>query len=297
MAEELGLTAALDSALTRLRRSPIGGYHADGPAASEPIAWAAIALAHAGEPAAAQAGARWLAERQAGDGSVGVTAEQAEPAWTTALAILAWRAVDPVGYAQPIASASDWALDQEPWTQPPNPVLGHDLSLAGWSWAPDTHSWLEPTAFFAVALRDGTLATHPRRVEAVRLLQDRLLPSGGANYGNTVVFGQELLQHAQASGVAAWALAGERVDDPRLRLTLDYLADTIRQPLGAASVAWAVRGLAAHGLAGEDAAARLSAAWSRVGRDNGLYKPALFALAAQATLTHNRLPIRPVAAR
>lgn len=273
------IEAARAAAFDRLAAAPVAGYSAQGEHASEPTAWAALALAGAGRDAAPQA-AEWLAARQSADGSVGVTASQAEPCWPTALAMLAWRGVDAERFAPAIDRAANWALHQSPWTAPRDPRFGHDTTLAGWSWAPATHSWLEPTAFFVAALRATEHRDHPRRLEAVGLLVDRLLPSGGANYGNTTVFGQTLLQHVHSSGVAAWALGGESVADPRLGATLDYLADAVARPTGAASLAWAARGLAAHGRADAALARRVAEALDRVG-DASLHKTALLTLALQ----------------
>lgn len=272
-------------AIERLARQPVGGYHPDGEAASEPTAWATIALARAGEAAAARTGAEWLAGRQARDGSVGVTESQDGPFWPTALAMLAWDEVSANHYADRIERAADWAFGQEPWKAPRMATFGHDTQLAGWSWAPDTHSWLEPTAFFSVALRATGHADHPRRQEAVRLLVDRLLPGGGANYGNTTVFDQELLQHVHSSGVVAWALAGEDIETAQIAPTLDYLGAVINEPTGLASLAWAARGLAAWGR-GHLAESALEAAWPRVERSGSLHKLALYAL-AEVSLRHH----------
>ncbi len=270
-----------DQAIERLSHAPIGGYNASAEPASESTAWAAIGLHRAGQASAARQAAEWLADRQLSAGSVGVTESQDDPAWTTALAMLAWQEIDAERYASRVRRAAEWALGQEPTTIPRDPIFAHDTTIEGWSWAPRTHSWLEPTAFYAVALRECGYADHPRRAEAVRLLVDRLLPEGGANYGNTLVFDQVMQQHVHSSGIAAWALAGEGVSDPRLGHTLDYLRAAIDQPTGTASLAWAIRGLAAHDRLDEDCPGVLAEAWPRVEQANSHHKLTLFALAAQ----------------
>lgn len=279
------LTAAIDLAVDRLAIAPVGGYHPEGEAASEPIAWGAMALVNAGRNDSAMVAAEWLAKRQAADGSVGVTESQDDPYWPTALAMRAWQSVDATAYADRIKRGAQWALEQQPWTRPRNPKFGHDTALAGWSWAPATHSWLEPTAFFVVALREAGYADNLRCREGVRLLVDRLLPSGGANYGNTVVLGQELLAHAHSSGVVVWALAGEGVDDLRLQRTIVHLKHVATRPTGAASLAWAARGLVAHhqadAVTAEQVANKLT---QSVDKRVGLYKTALLTLAAQEIL-------------
>lgn len=279
------LTAAIDLAVDRLTAAPIGGYHPEGEAASEPIAWCAVSLANAGRNDSAKVAAEWLAKRQAADGSVGVTESQDAPYWPTALAMLAWSAVDDAAYADSIARGAQWALEQQPWTRPRDPKFGHDTALAGWSWAPATHSWLEPTAFFVVALREAGYADNARRLEGMKLLVDRLLPSGGANYGNTVVFDQELLEHPHSSGVVAWALAGEIIEDPRLAKTITKLDSITTRTTGTASLAWAARGLAAHHQADAATAEQIAHKLIQsVEKNVGLHKTALLTIAAQEIL-------------
>ncbi|MEN0110301.1 MAG: hypothetical protein AAF805_06220 [Planctomycetota bacterium] len=279
------------AALDALRTAPVGGYAPGGDDASEPTAYAAVALAAAGETDAARTAAEWLADRQAPDGAVGVTAEEREPCWPTALAMIAWDAVDPFAYANRIEAGARWALAQRPWTIERDVVFGHDTTLEGWSWAPDTHSWLEPTSFFLVALRVAGKTDEPRYEQAVRLIVDRLLPGGGVNYGNTTVFGQTLLQHLQPSGVVAWALADEPSARETLGPTVDYLRTASARPTGVASLAWAARGLAACDATDESLAARLADAWPRVAESGSHHKTALFALAAQAVSARLAPPV------
>ncbi|CAE7290551.1 unnamed protein product, partial [Symbiodinium sp. CCMP2456] len=187
--------------------------------------------------------------------------------------MIAWQAVDASAYADRISGGVGWALEQQPWTRPRDPKFGHDTALAGWSWAPATHSWLEPTAFFVVALRAAGLADNARRLEGVRLLVDRLLPSGGANYGNTVVLDQELLEHTHSSGVVAWALSAEDVRDERLKKTIQRLKLVADRPTGAASLAWAARGLAAHQQTDAATAVQVAATLTTaVMKQKGLHK-------------------------
>ncbi|MGL4513588.1 MAG: hypothetical protein ACRCT8_10895 [Lacipirellulaceae bacterium] len=276
--------ATRSEALAALAQSPVGAYSSGGPVASEPTAWCAIALAEGGQRVASRVATEWLASIQAKDGSVGVTADQPDPAWPTALAILAWNAVDASGYRDRIGRAIDWALSQKPWTEERHRVFGHDTTLEGWSWAAHTHSWLEPTAFFVRALRAAGQADHPRMRQGVTLLVDRLLPSGGANYGNTVVLGQELLQHLQPSGVVLWALEGEAIEDARLGKSLDYVDRAVREPTGVASLCWGVLGLAAHGRDVTALEASVVEAFPRAERAGGVHKTALVALAAAAVV-------------
>lgn len=259
------------------------GYHAGGPAASEPTAFAGLALAAHGRGAVAERAADWLAQIQRLDGSVGVTESDTRPKWPTSLAILTWLAAGS-GFQRNIESAVRWALAAKGSTGPRKPHIGHDTTLVGWSWAENTHSWLEPTALFVLALKRAGQIQHDRCREAVRLLIDRLLPQGGANYGNTIVLGQQLLAHVQPTGLAMLALAGETTSDPRIEKSLQYLGRELGPDTPTASLAFGVLGLAAHNRQPTGAVNWLESAYQReMHREPSPYKLALLALAAAKT--------------
>lgn len=265
-------------------RSP-GGYEPLGPSASEPTAWAAIALASVGEIAAAARCADWLQAQQSRDGSVGIMAGHTTPQWPTSLAMLAWQTVDrslgTTAYADSIARALEWTLNSRGTTTERKRQIGHDTSLVGWSWAANTHSWLEPTAFFVLALRAIGRGEHTRAREAARMLVDRMLPGGGCNYGNTIVLGQPLLPHVQPTGIALWALGGEQVRDRRVGLSLAFLERSLSDSTSTASLCYGLLGLAAHGRRPDGSDRWLEAAFQReLERGPSCYKLALLALAA-----------------
>jgi hypothetical protein len=129
-----------------------------------------------------------------------------------------------------------------------NPHIGHNTLLAGWPWVQGTHSWLEPTALAYLALKAAGTRMNPRAVEAVALMLDRLLPEGGCNHGNTFVLGQTLKPHVQPTGLVLLALGGgETEGDPRIEKSLEYLESEHREATAAASLAYALSGLTAHG--------------------------------------------------
>ncbi|QDU90112.1 hypothetical protein Pla175_35120 [Pirellulimonas nuda] len=267
-----------------IAKRPLGGYAAEGPVASEPVAWAAVALHRAGHAGPADSACRWLAESQSADGSVGVTRSEPAPAWPTALAIYAWTTVAPGRFADPIARALDWGLSVQGETMPRRDNIGHDPSLLGWSWAAATHAWLEPTSFFVRALDAAGHANHPRAQQGRRLLVDRLLPEGGANYGNTMVLGQTLLPHVQPSGIVMWALPTHDAADPRVGKTLDWLEASLAPDLATASLAFASLGLAAHGRgAAKSRPLLLTAAQSLLANNGSLYRRALVLAALNST--------------
>lgn len=195
--------------------------------------------------------------------------------------MLAWQQIDPQRYAERIASGAQWLLETKGKKNPPSVHIGHDPQLVGWSWAADTHSWLEPTAFATIALVTTGHNNHPRTREAVRLILDRLLPDGGANYGNTLVLGNQLLPHLQPSSIVLWALRSQTVDDPRIGRTLDYLEHELTFRTGCASLAYAILTLTAWQRRPSNAAALLAEAFRRPTTKGNCYKIALLTLAAQ----------------
>lgn len=244
--------------LDRLAAPRAWGYQHDGHAATEPTATAALALLCAGRTEAAGRALDWLVRVQAADGSLGVTASEATPAWPTALAVLAYTAAG-TRYDARRKQAIGWLLDTKGTPIERTEQLGHDSTLVGWPWVTPTHSWSEPTALAVLALKAAGHRDHPRCREATRLLVDRLLPDGGCNYGNTRVLGQMLRPHLMPSGVALWALAGEDSHDSatagekladdkqRIAHSLDYLEQQLAQPISAAALAYTTLALSSHG--------------------------------------------------
>src|SRR5262249_4343392 len=119
--------------------------------------------------------------------------------------------------------ALGWLLSTAGETSEPPPYTGHDTTIPGWPWVAGTHSWVEPTALGRLGLRATGHASDARAGDAVRLLNDRLLASGGCNYGNTVVLGQTLLPHVQPTGATLLALAGEPDPTGRVGAAIAYL--------------------------------------------------------------------------
>jgi hypothetical protein len=268
--------------IERLAACVPGGYFPHGEAASEPTALAGMAMQANGDVNAARQAADWLVAHQSQDGSLGVTATMASPCWSTSLAILLWQAIgDADKYGGPQARAVAWALREQGKAEEQRSYVGHNTLLIGWSWAANTHSWLEPTAMFVLALKAAGQGQHRRTREAVRLLVDRLLPHGGCNYGNTIVLGQELLPHVQPTGMVMMALAGEPIADPRIEKSLQYLERELSANTTTSSLCYGLLGLTAHDRTPADRITWLESAYERIGRNNAsTYKFALITLAS-----------------
>lgn len=274
----------LEEALDGIASQPVCGYYAGQAPASEPTALAAIALAQHGRSSCTHAALDYLRDAQNSDGSVGVRREESQPAWPTALAILAWKLAPDLRYDSCARRGENWLLTARGKTMARTNDLGHDTTLVGWPWAAGTHSWIEPTAFAVLALKAIGQSHHPRTREAVRLLVDRQISGGGCNYGNTTCLGQTLLPHIQPTGIALTALAGEADDAGNITASLKWLSESISEMTPTTSLCWALIGLRAHALQLDQSLPWLQTVYQRVrNTDRSPYKTALIVLAAANT--------------
>ena len=119
-----------------------------------------------------------------------------------------------------------------------------DPDKFGSPWEPGTCSWVVPTAFALLALkqtfpccRKGKIAYRIQR--SIEMLQDRACPKGGWNAGNGVVYGTPMSPHFDATAIALLALRGE----PRGKLihrSLSWLERQAGSCLSAWSLAWSI---------------------------------------------------------
>lgn len=281
-----------DEILEQLARDDHWGYRIGEAPAAEPAALAALALIGHGRTDAATKLLETLTKLQDRSGAVGIYEGTADPHWGTAHAIIVWSTALEASWlgaelrdrlqAARIA-ACEFILSVSGVTIPPSNEVSHNTMLVGWPWVEGTHSWLEPTAACYLALKAADMRMHPRALEAVRLMVDRLLPDGGCNYGNTFVLGQTLKPHLQATGLVMIALAGTSAEDPRIDKSLNWLADSINDQATTASLAYALLGLAANGRERADASTLLEAALKKPTSKLGAYLPRR-SLAALAVL-------------
>ncbi len=273
-----------DELLRRLVREPLGGYGEEVSPATEPTALAAMALLAAGELPAAERALDFLSGIQQKDGSIGIRAADPTPAWPTSLALLAWRShpEHEAKYGSQIASAIEWTLEAKglPIPKQQAQALAHDTTLVGWSWAAQTHSWIEPTILHILSLKACGLGDHPRVREGVQLLIDRQLPGGGCNYGNTYVLGQALRPHLQPSGMLLLALADEEDSSGRKEKSIQYVAQALSDSTTTASLNWSLLGLAAVGNTPDEAGLWLAHSYLRLHRTDSHYRLALLANAS-----------------
>jgi hypothetical protein len=191
--------------------------------------------------------ADWLADLQGHDGSLGVSATQPTPGWTTSYGVLLWGAMG--GYSAPLELATRWLLCQEgltvPNLAPTERTVGHDTSLVGWPWVSETHSWLEPTALTILAMRRDGRANHKRVRAGLELIRDRAIASGGWNYGNNRLFERDLRPQPAPTGLALLALAGIDGRTESIERAIVYLLKTLPDTRAPQSLCWGVLALRA----------------------------------------------------
>jgi hypothetical protein len=164
----------------------------------------------------------------------------------------------------------------------PNLPIAHDPSIIAWPWVAGSHSFVEPTSLALLALEIAGQGGHPRFQEGIKMLLDRQLPHGGWNYGNTLVYGQELYPFVDTTGIALASLAGH-VPNEQVKGSIVYLrakANQCRTPL---SLAWALFGLGAWGEFPDDGMAWIVETLKKQDK-YGPYRTSLLSILALAYL-------------
>jgi hypothetical protein len=122
---------------------------------------------------------------------------------------------------------------------PESTINRQDNKLQGWSWFPETFSWVEPTAWALLALKKwrkarGVVLDLTRVDQANALLVDRVCTEGGWNYGNSNMLGQDLRPYVPTTAVALLALI-DRPSESAVKRSADYLErDATSEPSGVA---------------------------------------------------------------
>ncbi|MEW6660563.1 MAG: hypothetical protein AB1424_18130 [Thermodesulfobacteriota bacterium] len=218
---------------------PRGEYRPDA------TCWAILALLDdpASQRLVKQARAR-LAESQLPDGRVCLSPDHPEAYWPTALTVFAWHRSPE--FQKNLALAVHFLITSsgKHWPRTADASVAHDTGIQGWSWIAGTHSWVEPTGLAMMALRIAGYGEHARVREGARLVLDRQLPHGGWNYGNTLVFGQELRPMPLSTGMALNALKNATPRET-VQVSLDYLQKKVASLHTPQSLGWSLLGLGA----------------------------------------------------
>lgn len=202
---------------------PDGGFgYAPGlKAGVEPTVHAILAgLAGNVNPREFDASLKWLAEKRNPDGSVPCSMEFPDQGlWLSAPYALA---MFKAGDTRSALAAVEFLLSFTSVTVDNTGKNDLDGSLVGWPWGKGAFSWVEPTVWSLLALEAAGKGDHPRAVEGRRVLVDRQMRSGGWNYGNKHVYGQDLIPFADTTALALLALYG-RVPDESIEVSITFL--------------------------------------------------------------------------
>ncbi len=198
----------------------------------EPTSWAILALAGnrvAGAPGTDSNHRDFLTRCQRPDGWLVEDARWPVNIGFNALVAFAWLNQPDLAGEDKVRRLLAALAGSKGVQAPPSPAFTQDNSLQGWSWTDATFSWVEPTAWGALALkkamRAGVIAdatSHARIDEANRMLFDRCGRTGGWNFGNPNVLGQDLFSHVPTTALALLALQDRR-DQPAVIRSLAFL--------------------------------------------------------------------------
>jgi uncharacterized protein (DUF362 family) len=216
--------------LARLAHADGGwGYQPAQPAHLEPTCLALLALRpQADRFADAVAGGRaFLQQCRQQDGGYRLGRGREAAVWGTALALFTEANFRDSGDRTPDETASvAFLLGVKGRVLTDDPEIADmcdiDMRLAGWPWATNNFSWVEPTAWACLALRRLGQGEHTRVVEGEKLLLDRAFDEGGVNYGNRRILGR-MTEPIPGPTALLLIVLQDRRDEPRVRTAVDYL--------------------------------------------------------------------------
>jgi hypothetical protein len=179
-----------------------------------------------------------------------------EGCWTTALAAIALRFVGTS--SEPVEKAERWLVTNKgreahwfwKWKfRTVDRAVQFDPDKYGWPWFPGTVSWVIPTAFSLIALKQFATCCPTERVRSrielgTEMLRDRACPQGGWNAGNGIVFGTALNPHIDATAIALLALTDP--GDGESAYGLNWLRDASSDCRSAYSLAWSTIAFCVH---------------------------------------------------
>jgi hypothetical protein len=212
---------------------------------------ALCALNDTSAAAVVRRGLDWLLQRQREEGGWILSDALATPSWATALAMLA---LNPwPQYLPQTVKAGKWVLTQEgkkpgvlssllvALSFQKKPVRLNE-NLVGWPWMAGTFSWVEPTSYFLMALKQIRLHLAGTNVdERIRqgesMIYDRMCKGGGWNYGNSVVYGENLWPYADTTALALIALQNHR-NVRENRVSFAALPNMLREENSGLALSW-----------------------------------------------------------
>jgi hypothetical protein len=242
-------------------------------------------------PDAARSGLDQLSHLQRRDGAWPAFVGDTDPSWTTALVLCALNGTGEFASAR--EKAFHWLVSERGreghwlwrWKfKTADRNVRFDPDKYGWPWESGSASWVIPTAFSIIALKQYTVcnrleASEKRIRLGVEMLLDRVCVAGGWNSGNNVVYGVPLRAHVEATAIALLALQDERQSDLTQR-SLTWLKKEANQIGSISSLAWSILSLFVYQESVEALKERLAAIMGdgREIRNNASLATALLAL-------------------
>jgi hypothetical protein len=245
---------------------------------------------------------RFLLSVQLGDGSWPAFKGDDDGSWTTALAAVALSRVG--GDSRVRAKATAWLVDtkgrEAHWLwrwkfKTADALAGIDPDKYGWPWMPGENSWVIPTAFAVIALKQFS-ACNPseeadRRIRTgIAMLLDRACVGGGWNAGNRIVYGSPLNAHIEATAAALMALQDEP-RSPVIMRSVEWLRRQTANLRAVSSLAWSILCLFLFGASVDDLKSKLAAQAAEVSRIQNNSTLAIAALALQCGETIHPLAL------
>ena len=192
-----------------------------------------------------------LLHAQLSDGSWPSFVGDGEPSWTTALAICVLNSANDSSGAR--ERGQSWLLKTKGreggwfwrWKfKLADRAVRFDPDRYGWPWLSGSASWVIPTAFSVIAIKQFTACSRTevseRRIRlGVEMLLDRACVDGGWNSGNSVVYGVPLRPHVEATAIALLALQDERRTET-IQRSLAWLKQQATVINSGSSLAWCI---------------------------------------------------------
>lgn len=246
----MGLLRDLQAEIGRRKLSTGGWASVNGIRASiETTCYALMALRDDQGPARDE-GIDLLLRTQHPDGSwPAFEGDDPEGCWTTSLAVIALRFVHaPSEHGE---RTRRWLLHSKgreshwfwKWKfRTADRAVQFNPDKYGWPWFPGAVSWVIPTAFSLIALKQLFPCCRTEQVSnrlqlGTEMLRDRVCPGGGWNAGNGTVLGSALKPHIDTTAIALLALTGDV--DAAAGQSLNWLRQAFVECSSAYSLAWA----------------------------------------------------------
>ncbi len=203
---------------------------------------------------ASELGIEHLLRLQRPDGGWPAFLGDSEGSWTTALALCALNEM--TDFAAAREKAFHWLIEERGreanwfwrWKfKTADRNVRFDPDKYGWPWISGSASWVIPTAFSVIAIKQFTVcnrsAVSEKRIHlGVEMLLDRACVDGGWNSGNSVVYGVPLRPHVEATAIALLALQDEQRTDV-IQKSLSWLRQKAAGIDSVSSLAWCILSL------------------------------------------------------